>query len=61
MDPRWVLIDSEPHQPQAQRTVDRQLRKQSDEDIKALKQLCGTTLCPGDHLLLRSARPPVDS
>jgi transposase len=40
---RWVLFYSEPRQPQAQRTVDKQLRKQSDKEIKALKQLCRTT------------------
>jgi transposase len=39
MAPRWVLIDSEPRQPQAQRTGDRQRRQRSDADVKALKKL----------------------
>jgi transposase len=37
---RWLLIYSEPRQPQAQRTVDKQLRKQSDQEGKAFQQLC---------------------
>jgi transposase len=46
---RWVLIYSEPRQAQAQRTVDKQLRKQSDQDIKAFKKLCGTAFaCEAD-------------
>lgn len=40
---RWVLIYSEPRQPQAQRSVDKQLHKQSDQEGKAFQQLCGTT------------------
>lgn len=39
---RWVLIYSEQRQPQAQRTVDKQWRKQSDHDVKAFKALCRT-------------------
>jgi len=39
---RWVLIYSEQRQPQAQRTVDKQWRKQSDHDVKACKTLCRT-------------------
>jgi transposase len=35
--PRWGLIDSEPRQPQAQRTVDRPLRQQRAADGNALK------------------------
>jgi transposase len=35
---RWVLIYSELRQTQAQRTVDQQLRKQSDQEGKAWKQ-----------------------
>ena len=38
MAQRWVLIASEPRQPQAQRTVDKQLRTQSDKAVKALKK-----------------------
>ena len=30
VEQRWLLIYSEPRQPQAQRTVDKQLRQQSD-------------------------------
>jgi transposase len=46
---RWVLIYSERRQPQAQRTVDRQLRQQSDKEVKAWKKLCGTTFaCEAD-------------
>lgn len=37
MAPRWVRIDSEPRQLQAQRTIDRQRRQQRDADVKALK------------------------
>jgi len=46
---RWLLIYSEPRQPQAQRTVDKQLRTQSEQDIKACKKLCGTPFaCEAD-------------
>jgi transposase len=46
---RWVLIYSESRQPQAQRTVDKQLRQQSDEEVKALKKLCRSTFaCEAD-------------
>jgi transposase len=46
---RWVLIYSELRQPQAQHTVDKQLRKQSDKEVKALKKLCGTPFaCEAD-------------
>ena len=49
LEQRWVLIYSEPRQLQAQRTVDKQLRKQSDQEIKALKKLCGTPFaCEAD-------------
>jgi transposase len=37
---RWVLIYSEPRQPQAQRTVTNQLRKQSEQEVKAFQKLC---------------------
>jgi transposase len=40
VEQRWVLIHSEPRQPQAQRTVDHQLHKHSDKEGKAFKQLC---------------------
>jgi transposase len=49
IEQRWVLIYSEPRQPQAQRTVDRQLRQQSEADVKALKKLCRSTFaCEAD-------------
>jgi transposase len=49
VEQRWVLIDSVPRQPQAQRTVDQQLRQQSDTAVKALKKLCRTPLaCEAD-------------
>jgi transposase len=44
-----VLIDAEPRQPQAQRTVDRPLRQRRDAEVKALKKLCRSTLaCEAD-------------
>jgi transposase len=46
---RWVLIYSEPRQAQAQRSVDKQWRKQSDKEVKALKKLCATPFaCEAD-------------
>lgn len=46
---RWVLIHSAPRQPQAQRTVDKQLLKQSEQEGKAFKQLCRTAFaCEAD-------------
>jgi transposase len=39
---RWVLLYSEPRQPQAQRTVNTQWRKQSDQEVRAFKRLCRT-------------------
>ena len=49
MAPRWVLIDAEPRQLQAQRTIARQRRQQSDAAVKALKQLCrATCACEAD-------------
>ena len=46
---RWVLIFSEPRQPQAQRLVDKRVRTQSDKAIKALKKLCVMTFaCEAD-------------
>jgi transposase len=36
---RWVRIHSEPRQPQAQRTVDKQWLKQSAQEVKACKTL----------------------
>ena len=46
---RWVLIYSEQRQPQAQRTVDKQWRKQSEHEGKAFKTLCRTAFaCEAD-------------
>jgi transposase len=46
---RWVLIYSEQRQPQAQRPVDKQWRKQSDQEVKAFKTLCRTAFaCEAD-------------
>ena len=46
---RWVLIYSEPRQPQAQRTIDRQRRQQREAEVKALKKLCRSTFaCEAD-------------
>jgi transposase len=46
---RWVLISSEHRLPQAQRTVDRQLLKHSEKEVKACKQLCRTAFaCAAD-------------
>ena len=43
VEQRWVLIDSKARQAQAQRTIDQQVRQQSDQALKALKQFCGVT------------------
>jgi transposase len=49
VEQRWVLIYSEPRQPQAKRTVDKQLLKQSDREVKAFKKLCGNAFaCESD-------------
>ena len=46
---RWVLIYSEHRQPQAQRTVDTQWRKQRDQEVRAFKTLCRTAFaCEAD-------------
>src|SRR5262245_3023125 len=46
---RWVLISSEPRQPQAQRTVDKQWLKPSDREVKAFQTLCRTAFaCAAD-------------
>lgn len=46
---RWLLLASEPRYAQAQRTVDKQLRKQSDQESKAFTQLCRMTFaCEAD-------------
>ena len=44
VEPRWVLISSEPRRVPAQRTIDKPLRQQRDKEVKALKQFCSTTL-----------------
>jgi transposase len=46
---RWVLSDSAHRHPQAQHTVDRQLRKQGEQAVHAFQQLCRTTVaCEAD-------------
>jgi transposase len=45
--PRWVLLYSEQHQPQAQRAVDKQWRKHSDQEVNAFKTL-GRTAFAGE-------------
>jgi transposase len=46
---RWLLLASEHRYAQAQRTVDKQLRKHSDQDVKGFKQLCRTPFaCEAD-------------
>jgi transposase len=49
IEQRWVLISSEQRQPQAQRTVDRQWRTQSDQEVSAFKTLCRSAFaCEAD-------------
>jgi transposase len=49
IEQRWVLIHSEPRQPQAQRTVDKQWLKQSTHEVKAFKTLGRTAFaCEAD-------------
>lgn len=49
VDQRWVLLYSEQRRSQAQRTVDKQWRQQSDQEGKAFKSLCSTALaCEAD-------------
>jgi transposase len=46
---RWGLFYSDHRQPQAQRTVDKQWRHQSDQDVRAFKTLCRTAFaCEAD-------------
>jgi transposase len=46
---RWVLVYSEQRQPQAQRTVDKQWLKRSDQEVKAFTTLCRTAFaCEAD-------------
>ena len=49
VEQRWVLMYSEPRQAQVQRTIDKQLHKQSDKEVKAFQHLCRTTFaCEAD-------------
>jgi transposase len=46
---RWAVIYSELRQPQAQRTVDKQWRQQSDQDLQTFHKLCRTAFaCEAD-------------
>jgi transposase len=59
VEPRWVLIDSEPRQAPAQRTVDTPRRKQSDKEVQTFKKLCSTTFaCEADARQALSAVEP---
>jgi transposase len=52
---RWVLISSEHRLSQAQRTVDKQGLKHSEQEVKACKQLCRTAFaCAADAQQARS-------
>ena len=49
VEQRWVLIASEPRQAHAKRTVNKQLLKQSAQEVHALKQPCRNTFaCEAD-------------
>jgi transposase len=49
IEPRWLLIDSESRQPQAQRAIDKRWGQQGAKEVKAFKTLCGTTCaCEAD-------------
>ena len=49
IEPRWGRIHAAPRQPQAQHTVDKQGRMQSDQEVKACRTLCRTALaCEAD-------------
>jgi len=49
VEQRWVLIYSEPRQPQAQRTVDKHLLAQGLKEVKAFQKLCRTAFaCEAD-------------
>jgi transposase len=57
---RWVLIYSELRQTQAQRTINKQLRRQSDQEGKAWKKLCRTTFaCEADARQALAAFAPT--
>jgi hypothetical protein len=47
--PCWVLLNSAPRQPQAQRTAGKQPLKHSEQEVKAFKKLCRTAFaCAAD-------------
>ena len=49
VEQRWLLIASEPRQPQARRMVDKHLLKHSAQEGQAWKKLCGTAFaCAAD-------------
>jgi hypothetical protein len=49
VEQRWLVVYSEARQQRGQRTVDKQLAKQSDTARKAFKQLCAKTFaCAAD-------------
>jgi transposase len=56
IEQRWVLIYSAQRQPQAQRTVDRPWRTQSDQEVSACKTLCRTAFaCAADAQQARTS------
>ena len=49
IEQRWVLLHSAARQPQAQRAVDKQLLKHSEQEVKTFKKLCRTAfVCAAD-------------
>jgi hypothetical protein len=49
VEQRWVLLNSAPRQPQAQRTAGKQPLKHSEQEVKAFKKLCRTAfVCAAD-------------
>jgi len=49
VDQRWLLLYSEPRQPQAQRTVDKRWLTSSEQEAKAFMKLCNTPFaCEAD-------------
>jgi transposase len=49
VEQRWLLLSSEPRQPQAQRTVDKHLLAHGLKEVKAFQKLCRTAFaCEAD-------------
>lgn len=60
---RWLVIDSEPRHPQAQRTVDKRWLKQSAQEVQAFQHVCRTVFaCETDaQQALATFEPSVQS